>query len=670
MFFAAGYIAEKTFEGLVIRTTQKKLENLKQKLGIAIVWTGIDAGLGGVEVSDLAIGNSQDIIIDRILVQIDFNPLSPSFLRPGQIKIGRIYVKAAINLEQRIDWLKELWTKYRSTSGNGKVRTADSSLPSVIQIEAATIILADGNREHTRLMGLQGTAYPLERRIKWRSKEVVWAPYISEKNLDGSLNLVDDHTVKALLKARTKESGSADWTLRCDYEKILVRATCEIDAKVIPQSLIARLQPHLGTSFAPGVQGTVVIQKSKAGSWQGTFDGDINGIVVEHKSLSIDAVGPFDAGARFSFDANLSQRSFKSDDMKIGLPVKSLGQRAVALDVDINISKQKLDQTSFLKGQIRVGLPVTDCDDVLKVVPKGLSPDLAGFQLGGKMAASVYLSLDFERTDLTWGKTEMNCFAKNMPEMYSAAYLNGPFVLERTFGKNEVIHIPVDPSDARYTALSQIPQRVVTTFVTSEDAGFWQHKGIEPAAIEQALERNAREGRAVVGGSTITMQTVKNLFLSRDKTLSRKAQEVFLAWHLERVIGKKRVLEIYFNIVEFGPDLYGIGDAAHRFFGVKPDELNAKQAAYLASLLPAPVPRYQYFCRGSLTENYRKLVDGILQRLLALGRISGTEYNAAFSQNLRFLPADQDAACLARRTVAGAKQTADEDANEVQAGRD
>ncbi len=149
-------------------------------------------------------------------------------------------------------------------------------------------------------------------------------------------------------------------------------------------------------------------------------------------------------------------------------------------------------------------------------------------------------------------------------------------------------------------ALSRHLQRAA---VASEDAGFFSHRGIEWTAIEQALERNERAAaRAerlarqrsqpgvpkVVGGSTITQQLAKNLFLSGERTVLRKAQEAVLALMLEALLPKERLLEIYLNNVEWGEGVFGAQAAAQRYFRVDAARLTPAQAARLAVMLPAP----------------------------------------------------------------------------------
>ena len=154
-----------------------------------------------------------------------------------------------------------------------------------------------------------------------------------------------------------------------------------------------------------------------------------------------------------------------------------------------------------------------------------------------------------------------------------------------------------------YSALSPALKRAV---IASEDSGFAEHSGVEWDAIEKAVARNERaetiaERRAgtkagarpapaakVVGGSTITQQLAKNLFLSGERNLLRKGQELVLSYALETILGKRRILEIYLNAVEWGEGIFGAEAAAERYFGVPASRLGAQQAAQLAVMLPAP----------------------------------------------------------------------------------
>ena len=124
--------------------------------------------------------------------------------------------------------------------------------------------------------------------------------------------------------------------------------------------------------------------------------------------------------------------------------------------------------------------------------------------------------------------------------------------------------------------------------IAAEDAKFSGHEGFDWEGIQKALEKNQKKGRIVAGGSTITQQLAKNLFLSGDKTPWRKAQEAVITLMLEVVLDKRRILEIYLNVVEWGPGVFGAEAAAWHYYGVSAAQVSAEQAARLAVLLPNP----------------------------------------------------------------------------------
>jgi hypothetical protein len=139
-----------------------------------------------------------------------------------------------------------------------------------------------------------------------------------------------------------------------------------------------------------------------------------------------------------------------------------------------------------------------------------------------------------------------------------------------------------------WVPLNTLPPSVPKAFITLEDPGFNAHQGVITQALENSLKADLQLGRFFRGGSTITMQLAKNLWLKRSKTISRKAQEVLLTTVLESCLSKADILELYLNAVEFAPNLYGLGPAAKHYFDKSPSSLEPDQAFYLASLLPHP----------------------------------------------------------------------------------
>jgi monofunctional biosynthetic peptidoglycan transglycosylase len=144
------------------------------------------------------------------------------------------------------------------------------------------------------------------------------------------------------------------------------------------------------------------------------------------------------------------------------------------------------------------------------------------------------------------------------------------------------------PQSPYWTPLSAISPLLVLCVVRSEDAKFFQHAGFDWTQMQDSFETDLAEGGYKRGGSTITMQLARNLFLWRRKSLPRKALELYLTWRLEHTLSKNRILELYLNAVEWGPGVYGIGEASRRYFGKPPSALTLGESAMLAAILPNP----------------------------------------------------------------------------------
>jgi monofunctional biosynthetic peptidoglycan transglycosylase len=140
----------------------------------------------------------------------------------------------------------------------------------------------------------------------------------------------------------------------------------------------------------------------------------------------------------------------------------------------------------------------------------------------------------------------------------------------------------------RWVPYARISPHLKRAVIAAEDANFTEHEGVDWDAIERAHERNLKRGRVTHGGSTITMQLAKNLFLSGERSYLRKGQELVIAYMLEAVLTKDRILEIYLNVAEWGIGVFGCEAAARRHFGVGADRLGPGQAARLAAMLPRP----------------------------------------------------------------------------------
>jgi len=172
-----------------------------------------------------------------------------------------------------------------------------------------------------------------------------------------------------------------------------------------------------------------------------------------------------------------------------------------------------------------------------------------------------------------------------------------------------------------WVSYGAISEHLKKAILLAEDAAFFSHKGVDMNELREALKKDWETGSFKRGGSTITMQLAKNLYLNPSKNPLRKAKEIIIARQLEQALPKRRIFEIYLNVVEWGRNIYGAEAAARHYFGKSAASLDILEAATLAALLPSPRDSRQ---RGVL---YRRNV--ILGRLASVGYLTQAEYSRA-----------------------------------------
>jgi hypothetical protein len=181
--------------------------------------------------------------------------------------------------------------------------------------------------------------------------------------------------------------------------------------------------------------------------------------------------------------------------------------------------------------------------------------------------------------------------------------LDQPFTAEIHLPRGRIVVRDLSPTNPNFRPLEAIDSLLVHAVLTNEDGGFYGHGGFNTDAVKSAIADNIRAGAYRRGAGTITMQLVRNLYLGHERTLSRKAQEVALAWILEHLTWttKARLLEIYLNIIEWGPGVHGADEAARYYFGRDAGRLTVDQALFLATVIPAPTKwRYRVDGAGAL----------------------------------------------------------------------
>lgn len=187
----------------------------------------------------------------------------------------------------------------------------------------------------------------------------------------------------------------------------------------------------------------------------------------------------------------------------------------------------------------------------------------------------------------------------------------------------------VGPRNHYWVPARSIPPEMKWAVILAEDANFYSHEGIDVKAIKNAVEYDLEKRRMARGASTITQQVAKNLFLTRKKTITRKLMEIYLAVRMERELTKGRIVELYLNVVELGPMVYGIGHGARYYFGKPAAELTPRECSFLAAMLPGPRVAYNPYKR---LERVLRRSDMILGLMRKRGVLTDAEYRLAMAE--------------------------------------
>ena len=188
----------------------------------------------------------------------------------------------------------------------------------------------------------------------------------------------------------------------------------------------------------------------------------------------------------------------------------------------------------------------------------------------------------------------------------------------------------VGPKNRYWTPGGSIPPEMKWAVILAEDSNFYKHEGIDVSAIKNAIKYDLEKKSFARGASTITQQVAKNLFLSREKTITRKIKEIVLAKRMEQELTKGRIIELYLNVIELGPMVYGIGHGARYYFGKPASALTPRECAFIAAMLPGPRVAYNPY------KNLGKVLkrsNMILRLLHSKGVLSEAEFSQAMAES-------------------------------------
>ena len=497
----------------------------------------------------------------------------------------------------------------------------------------------------------------------------------------------DDHYVLELAGGYGGVPGNL-WTAKGGIDTAQLTAAIDLEAAKFQ---LDRLAPILEKTPVVDYKSTAVDTKLRLELDRdgGRFSGELHlsGLNVGHPLIADKEVHGLDLAATIDGTFSRSQRRVeltRGDFLARGVPFSVTGSigRTDPLLHDMlafwglearRYIRKRDPETGELIPQsgpggidylkLRLVIPPIDCQRVLTAIPEEMAPYLVGYKLRGMFDADVRVDIDWGDLDATRLDGHVgirHCKVKDEPED-SPKRLEDEFEHYVEVEKGQWVSFVVGPSNEDFVPLEEISPYLIKSIMTTEDSAFYHHRGFITSEFRTALTNDLKARRFKYGASSITMQMVKNVLLYREKTLARKLQELFLTWHVENTLSKDRILEIYFNVIEYGPGLYGIGPAARHFFGKPPKDLNPVEAAFFSSILPAPKERYKQYCANTLT----KWTDAKIKRILALmlkrERLTQAEYDLYSATPLVFVKdgAETEDECLKRvkKAIKNARST-------------
>jgi hypothetical protein len=329
--------------------------------------------------------------------------------------------------------------------------------------------------------------------------------------------------------------------------------------------------------------------------------------------------------------------------------VATLGQARIALEKGSRIVVNKIilypEVSLRLKPSRAITMKVesaeTSANDFFDSLPTGIFDAMQGTKGTGTLTYHMSADLDMARVDSL--RFDSGLKGKNFRiTQFGAEDLNKLNTDFRYTAYNDrgdsVRNFSVGPSNPDFVPYNDVSQYLKYAITTAEDPRFFSHRGFMEKAFVKSAIQNIKEHRFARGGSTISMQLVKNVFLTRQKTLARKIEEALIVWLIEntRTVSKQRMFEVYLNIIEWGPSryrwpsgkrgVYGVKDAALFYYGKRPDELNLPESLYLASIIPKPkYARYSFDAYGDLRRSTRYFFRLIADIMATRGLISSAD---------------------------------------------
>ncbi len=317
-----------------------------------------------------------------------------------------------------------------------------------------------------------------------------------------------------------------------------------------------------------------------------------------------------------------------------------VGENFIALDSSSVIAYNKVNYHPYIRFQLyptqqfQLEVRMAECNaqDFFDSFPEGLFENIEGLKTSGSLSYYLHFFIDTQHPDALQFSSELKRHTFKIESFGKSALtkINGNFHYTAYEKGNAVRTFVVGSSNPNFTPLNEISSYLKTALLTSEDGNFYSHRGFNEDAFRKSIATNFKEKRFVRGGSTISMQLVKNVFLTRNKTIARKMEEALLVWLIENnnLSSKDRMYEVYLNLIEWGPNVYGIREASKFYFDKTPANLSLSESIFLAMIVPRPKAfKYQFGEDGNLKESAAGYYSLVSAHMLKKGVLNEDEKN-------------------------------------------
>jgi hypothetical protein len=344
----------------------------------------------------------------------------------------------------------------------------------------------------------------------------------------------------------------------------------------------------------------------------------IKGLHLYHELLSPDTI-VLDRGFIQFANAAIGKNFFETDGSQTSVYLNKL-----KLNPSIKIEKKE-------DWHIRAALDKKDfpAEDFFSSIPKGMFHHIEGLEAEGVM--TYHFLLDADLANVKNLRFESTLQAKDFRILQygntDLRKMNDPFSLVIYENNLPVRTLRLGYENPDFCPYGSISRFLPYAIMHAEDAGFMHHAGFIPEAFERSLAQDITERRFARGGSTLSMQLVKNVFLNHDKTISRKLEEIMIVWLIEtcRLTSKQRMFEVYMNIIEWGDDIYGVMEASRYYFAKEPSALNLGECIFLSYIISAPKQAQNHFNGTRIKPAFHAFYRDAVKRLLQRGWITPGE---------------------------------------------